>query len=267
MDDPGPAAPPAGSEGIAASVARLAHDLIEASSERVADVVKRVRDALGALLGAGGAPKPLKELLERVGAAVADVAQALDALLGTRGPPGSDGQLLERVGAVVAGLAQTLGETLGALLPGASDAPRPAGYPAVLPLAFYGLPERATELLERTVGTAMAEAAQATEGALRAGGGSAHPADNPVSTPASPLPEAPLPETPSLPVPIAPSGAAPASASYFGASGSSSYASQLPFAILALLSVALLQGGKRVCLQREPLRPRSALQPAAERPG
>ena len=236
--------------------------MMEASSERMADVVKRVRDALGALLGAAGAPKPVEELLERVGAVVADVAQALDALLGARGPPGPDGELLKQIGAVVANVAKTLTEALGALLPGGNDAPGPDGYRVVLPLGFYGLPERTAELLERTVGSAMAELAQATEDILRAGGGSAHQTQTPLAPPVSPLPE-----MPSLPVPIAPGGPAPASASYFGASGSSSDALQLPFAVLVVLSVALLQGGKLVCQQREPLRPRSALRLATERPG
>jgi hypothetical protein len=113
----------------------------------------------------------------------------------------------------------------------------------------------------------MPRVAQATEDALRAGG-SAHPTDKSVASPAAPLlPEAPLPETPSLPVPIAPGGGAPASSSYFGTSMSSATALQLPFAILVLISGALLQGGKFVCQRREPLRPHSALQLAAERPG
>jgi hypothetical protein len=266
MDDPRSAAPAAAEESLTATIAGLVDDMMEASSERMADVVKRVRDALGALLGAAGAPKPVEELLERVGAVVADVAQALDALLGARGPPGPDGELLKQIGAVVANVAQTLtealGEVLGALLPGENDAPGPDGYRVVLPLGFYGLPERTTELLERTVGTAMAELAQATEGVLRAGGGTAHQTQTPLAPPVSPLPE-----MPSLPVPIAPGGPAPASASYFGASGSSSDALQLPFAVLVVLSVALLQGGKLVCQQREPLRPRSALRLATERPG
>jgi hypothetical protein len=271
MDDPSSAAPATAVESLAATIAGLVDDMMEASSERMADVVKRVRDALGGLLGAAGAPKPFEELLERVGAVVADVAKALDALLGARGPPGPDGELLKQIGAVVANVAQTLtealGEALGALLPGGNDAPGPDGYRVVLPLGFYGLPERTAELLERTVGSAMAELAQATEGVLRAGGSTAHPADNPLTPPASPPPNAPLPEMPSLPVPIAPGGPAPASASYFGASGSSSDASQLPFAVLVVLSVALLRGGKLVCQQREPLRPRSALRLATERPG
>jgi hypothetical protein len=262
MDDPSSAAPAAAVESLAATIAGLVDDMMEASTERMADVVKRVRDALGGLLGAAGAPKPLEELLERVGAVVADVAQALDALLGARGPPGPDGELLKQIGAVVANVAKTLTEALGALLPGGNDAPGPDGYRVVLPLGFYGLPERTAELLERTVGSAMAELAQATEDILRAGGGSAHQTQTPLAPPVSPLPE-----MPSLPVPIAPGGPAPASASYFGASGSSSDASQLPFAVLVELSVALLQGGKHVCQQREPLRPRSALRLATERPG
>ena len=264
-------APAAAERTLAASAARLARDLMEAmgaSSERVAkaleqvaDAVKRVRDALGALLGVGGAPEPVEKLLERVGAVVANVAQALGTLLGARGPPGPDGKLLEQVGAVVAALARAMGDALGSLLPRGSEAAGPAGYRAVLPLAFYGMPERSARLLEQSVGAAKAELARMAGGAHRAGG-PAHPADNPVAPPASPLPE-----TPSLPVPIAPGGAVAASASLLGASGSPSGDPQLPFAVLALFSVALLQGGKLVCRQRESLRLISALRPAVERPG
>ncbi|HEX2264962.1 MAG TPA: hypothetical protein VHH14_01640, partial [Solirubrobacterales bacterium] len=274
-DDPESVAPAAAEGTLAASAARLARDLMEAmgaSSERVAkaleqvaDAVKRVRDALGALLGAGGAPEPVEELLERVGAVITNVAEALGTLLGARGPPGPDGNLLEQVGAVVADLARGMGDALGSLLPGGSEAPGPAGYRAgyhaVLPLAFYGLPEPSARLLEQGVGAAKAELARMAGGAHRASG-PAHPADSPVAPPA-----APLPETPSLPLPIAPGGAAAASASLLGASGSPSGDPQLPFAVLVLFSVALLQGGKLVCRQREPLRPASALRPAAERPG
>ena len=131
MDDPSSAAPAAAEESLAATIAGLVDDMMEASSERMADVVKRVRDALGALLGAAGAPKPVEELLERVGTVVADVAQALAALLGARGPPGPNGELLKQIGAVVANVAQTLtealGEVLGALLPGGNDVPGPDG--------------------------------------------------------------------------------------------------------------------------------------------
>jgi hypothetical protein len=271
MDDPESVTPAAAEETLAASAARLARDLMEAMGasservakvlERVADAVKRVRDALGALLGAGGAPEPVEELLKRVGAVIADVAEALGTLLGARGPPGPDGNLLEQVGAVVADVGRGMGHALGSLLPAGSEAPGPAGYRAVLPLAFYGLPERSARLLEQGVGAAKAELARMAGGTQRAGG-LAHPADNPVAPPASPLPE-----TPSLPVPIAPGGAAAASASLLGASGSPYGDPQLPFAVLVVFSLALLQGGKLVCRQREPLRPASALRPAAERPG
>jgi len=196
-----------------------------------------------------------------VGAVVADVTQALGTLLGARGPPGPDGELLERVGAVAADLARAMGDAIGTLLGGGSEAPGPAGYRAVLPLASYGLPERSAEMLEQGVVAAKAELARMAGGAHRASG-PAHPADNPIAPPASPLPE-----TPSLPIPIAPGGAAAASASLLGASGASSGDPQLPFAVLVMFSLALLQGGKLVCRQLDPLRPRSALQPAVERPG
>jgi hypothetical protein len=121
-------------------------------------------------------------------------------------------------------------------------------------------------MLEQGVGAAKAALSRAEKDAPRVGG-PAHAEDNPIAPPASPLPEAPLPETPSLPIPIAPGGAAAASASLLGASGASSGDPQLPFAVLVMFSLALLQGGKLVCRQLDPLRPRSALQPAVERPG
>jgi hypothetical protein len=267
MDDPGSAVPTDAEETLAASVAQLAKDLMEASSERVADVVERVadvakqvRDVLGTLLDADGASNPVKELLERVGTVVANIAQALGSLLGGDGTPGSEDKLLERVGAVVANIAQALDDALGMLLPGGGFAPGPASNPVTPSLAFYGLPERATEQFEQA-GIAVANLAQATGGALGAGG-SPRPTDKSFAPPVAPPPDAP-----SLPVPIAPGGPAPTSSSYFGASGSSANALQLPFAILVLISVALLQGGKLVCQRREPLRPHSALQLAAERPG
>jgi hypothetical protein len=266
MDDPGPAAP-TDAETLAASVAQLAKDVMEASSERVADVVERVadvvkqvRDVLGTLLDADGASNPVKELLERIGTVVANITQALGSLLGGHGATGPDDELLERVGAVVANTAQALGDALGALLPGGGYAPDPASTPVAPPLAFYGLPERGPELFEQA-GTAVANLAQETGGALGAGG-SPHPTDKSFAPPVAPPSDAP-----SLPVPIAPGGPTPASSSYFGASGSSANALQLPFAILVLFSVSLLQGGKLVRQRREPLRPHSVLQLAAERPG
>jgi hypothetical protein len=270
MDDPGPTASTDVEETLAASVTRLAQDVMEASSERVADVVERVADvvkqvryALGALLDADGASNPVKELLERAGTVVANITQALGSLLGGHGTPGPEDKLLERVGAVVANVANTaqaLGDALGTLLPGGGYAPDPASNPVVQPLAFYGLPERGPELFEQA-GTAVANLAQAAGGALGAGD-SPHPTGKRFAPPVAPPPDAP-----SLPVPIAPGGPAPASSSYFGASGSSADALHLPFAVLVLFSVALLQGGKLVCQRREPLRPHSVLQLAAERPG
>lgn len=270
MDAPG-AAPPTDAETVAASVARLVHDLMEASSERVAAAVDRavgrIGDMLGALLGDDAAPKPVKDLLEQVGVVVADIAQALVTQL-TAGPgtPGPDDKLLERVGAVVGDLTRTLGDALGGAL---STLPKdghetsvPASNPVIQPLAFYGLPERATEQLFEQAGSAMAHLAQETRGALRNAGSAPLTEDRPFVPPVAPPPDAP-----SLPLPISPVGTAPASSSYLGASASSADALQLPFAILVLFSVALLQGGKLGCPRGDPLRPQSALQLAAERPG
>jgi hypothetical protein len=276
MGDSGPAAPTDVEETLAASVAQLAQDLMEASSERVADVVermtdvvKRVSDALGALLDADGASKPVKELLEDVGNVVANIAQALDdalgALLGGHGIPGSDDKLFEQVGNVVANIAQALDDALGALLPGGSDAPDPASNLLAPPRAFYGLPERATKWFEQA-GTEMTNLARAPGGVLRADAGH-NQIDKPSAPPPPAPPVSPPPGVPPPPVPVAPGGPAPASSSYFGASGSSADTLELPFAILVLLSGALLQGGKRVCQRREPLRPHSALRLVGERPG
>jgi len=241
MDDPEPAAPADAQDTLAASVALLAHDVMEASSERVADavervaeVVKEVGDMLGALLDADDAPNPVRELLEDVGNVVANIAQALD-------------------------------DALGALLPGGSDAPDPASNLLAPPLAFYGLPERATKWFEQA-GTEMTNLARAPGGVLRADAGH-NPIDKPSAPPPPAPPVSPPPGVPPPPVPVAPGGPAPASSSYFGASGSSAGTLELPFAILVLLSGALLQGGKRVCQRREPPRPHSALRLVGERPG
>ena len=68
MTDSGATAPTS-AETLAASVARLAQDLMEFSSERVGDM-------LGALLSVQDTPKQVKELVERADAAVISLAQA-----------------------------------------------------------------------------------------------------------------------------------------------------------------------------------------------
>jgi hypothetical protein len=88
MIDSGAAAPTSAetlAAMVAASVARLAQDLMEFSSERVADVVERVGDMLGGLLSVEDTPKQVKELLERADAAVANLAQATGGALSAGG--------------------------------------------------------------------------------------------------------------------------------------------------------------------------------------
>jgi hypothetical protein len=232
---------------------------MEFTSEHVAKAVESIGEALGALLGADGAGKPVKELLEQVGAVVADIAQALGALLGGGGSPGPDGGLLEQVGAVAATLARGLGEALGALL-GGGDL---VGDLAAQPLAaLHGWTERTSELLE-WAGAAASNVAQATSGSLGADAdGAPRQTDKPLPAPVVPLPVAPLPVAP-----VAPGGPAGNVSSFLSASGSPADPLQLPLAVLVAFSIALLQGGKYVCHRREPLRPHSALRLAVERPG
>jgi hypothetical protein len=242
-------------------VAHVVQDVVEFSSKHVAMAVEKIGEVLGALLGADKQAKPVKELLEQVGAMVADLAQALGTLLGGEGSPGPGGELVEQVGAVVANLARGLGNALGWLLAGGGDVPYPASGPVAQPLlAFYGLPDRGYEVLGRA-GSAVADLAQAKSRALGAGG-SQHQTHKPFAPPVAPVPVAP-----SLPVPVAPGGPAPASSSFFGASASSADTLLLPFAMLLLFSVALLQGGRLSWLRRESHGPPTAFVLAIERPG
>ena len=219
---------------------------------------------IGALLGADDAAKPVKELLEQVGAVVANLAQALGALLGGDGIPGPDGKLLERVGAVAADVGRALGDALGALV-GGDGAPYPFSDPMAQPLAaLYGLPERASELLEWS-GAAVANLAQATGGSLSAGSLSAGGAPHQTHNKPFPAPLAPLPVAPSLPTPAAPGGYS--SSSLLVGSGSGADAFQLLFAVLILFSVALLRGGRLSWLRRESHGPPTAFLLAIERPG
>jgi hypothetical protein len=158
-----------------------------------------------------------------------------------------------------------MGDALGTFV-GRGDAPYPASNPMAQPiaqplLAFYGLPERTTELLERA-GAAVTNLAQAMGGSLSAGG-APHQAHK--SFPAPVAPVAPLPVAPSLPTPAAPGGYS--SSSLLVGSGSSADAFQLLFAVLVVFSVALLQGGRLSWLRRVSHGPPTAFLLAIERPG
>lgn len=157
--------------------------------------------------------------------------------------------LVERVGDAAK---SELAQPLGALLGGGGAAPAPASNPMTQPLGFSSYYERIPESIERTT--------DAVGAALLDSGGAPHQSANkPVAPPVGPPPPVPGP-------PVAPAPASYPSSSFLGASGSSADDFQLLFAILLLFSIALLQGGK-VSYRREPLRPRSALRLAAERPG
>jgi hypothetical protein len=250
------------SEGVTA--------IVEQAGELASDLAQAVTRALGALVGgADGAPKPVKEMIEQVASVVGNLAQALGALLldSGDGHPAPAGQLIERVAGVVGNLAQTVGEALGAPLAlGGGEPPDLAtNNPLAQPVAF--LYERTTELFRgggELVGQVVRAAQEALSGGLanqqQTGGEPVAPGE-PSTPPAAPLPAVP---------PLAPGGgSAPVgyASSFLGASGSSSGAFELLFAVLILFSVTLLQGGKLSWLRREPLRPSSALRLAVERPG
>lgn len=231
MHDHG-SAPPTDAETLTGTAARLAQDSMEVVSERVAGMVERVSgevkratDLLGALLGTD-APEPVKELLEQVDNVVANIAQAL-------------------------------GDAQGALPSGGGYALDPTSTPMATPLAFFGLTERITEPLQQA-GTAMANVAQATGGALSERG-----PPNPSHKPFAPPPVAPPPLAP-----VVPSAPTPLSYSSFsGASGSSTDAFKQLFFVLVLLLVAHLQGGKLSWYRLDPLRPHSAVRLPVELPG
>jgi hypothetical protein len=260
---------------IAATVARLVDDLIETSSEGVADIVEEAGDvarslvqaaqeALGALVavGADGVPEPVKELLKDAAGLVADLAHALDEALGEAlgalvavradGVPEPVKELLKDA----AGLATDLTDGIGTLL-GGSEASDSAGNPMTRPLGFfYPYFERVVEVLSARSFDALGDLAQsAGEPGL---GAAPHGSGDKQGAP----PVAPTPA-----VPGAPGGTAPASYSAsLGAAGSSADAFQLLCAVLVAFSIALLRGGK-LWYHREPLGPRWLLRSALERPG
>jgi hypothetical protein len=234
-------------DDLAASVARVADEVVE----RVTDMVKALLNADNAVSNA------VTELMEQVG-------DAVSALLGGNGASWSGEDLIGQVASVVSKMAQALAGVLGALLGGEDGVPAaPADYYNLLtqPLAaFYHHYEPPTaELLERTPAAA-GELAQALGEALRGAG--VAPNQEPARVPAPP-PAAP-PLVPVAPPPVAPGGY---SSSFLGASGSAADAFQLLFAVLVVLSVALLKGGRLSWLGRESHGPPTAIVLAIERPG
>jgi hypothetical protein len=272
-----PESPSATADDLEAAVARQVADLLKTYSERVAHLISQAQgvassltrappSVLGALIGhhADGVTNLAEALTERAADVLGGLVGALsDALGGLSGGHGNHpaSRLIETVADVASRLVRALGHALGALL-GGGAAPAPASnlmtqpLDMTQPLGFSSYSERVTIFIERTT-----DAVGGLVGALLGSGEAPHQSANKPGTP-------PLSSPPAVPGPPgAPGAPAPASySSFIGASGSSADAFQLLFAILLLFSIALLQGGK-LLYRREPLRPRSALRLAVERPG
>ena len=252
-----------------AAVAQIADDAVESvtdvvqastgaeAASKVKEQVEQVGDLVNALLGGNGSSGSLQGLMEHVANAVDDQVQANGGMLG-----GDDGapapvQVAGGLVSMVGDLTRALGEAHGSL-EGVGVVPAPADhYLSAQPLAafFYGYEQATTELIERSA-AAVGELAQAAGRAL---GSSVAP--NQAGVPATP------PATPP-PVPVAPPVPPVGySSSLLVASGSAADAFQLLFAVLALFSVALLQGGRLSWLRRESHGPPTAVVLAIERPG
>ena len=253
---PEPAPEPVASEPAPTSSAA---DGLAASLARVADeVVERVTDMVKALLNADkAASNAVMELMEQLG-------DVVSALLGGNGASWSGEDLIGHVASVVSKMAQAVAGVLGALLGGEDGVPAapPDYYHLVTqPLAafyhYYELPT--AELVERAT-AATDELAKAVGVALRGAG--VAPNQEPAGVPAPP-PAAP-PLVPVAPRPVAPGGY---SSSFLGASGSAADAFQLLFAVLVVLSVAVLKGGRLSWLGRKSHGPPTAIVLAIERPG
>jgi hypothetical protein len=259
-------APSTAADSLAASVAWFTV-VVDRVTEAAADKVADVADVVKALIGAEGASKAVKDLIERVG----ELVSAL--LLGGNGASGPVEGLIGQVGDAVGELAHALGGVLGGLLGvGGDGAPAdPASdyyyHLAAQPLAaFYYDYEQATAELIEWSAAAAGEMTRAVGGALDNGSGSGAAAPNQEAGAGGGVPATPPPAPPLVPVapPVAPVGY---SFSLLGAPGSAADAFQLLFAILMVFSVALLQGGRLSWLRREAHGPPTALVLAIERPG
>jgi hypothetical protein len=186
------------------------------------------------------------------------VGDLVNALLVGKGSSGSLQGLREHVADAVGDLVQAIGSMLDGLLGGDEGAPIPAKYYlSAQPLAayYYGYEQATTELIERSADT-VGELAQAT-GRMLSGGVAPNQAGVPATPPAAPPPVPVAPPAPPLGY----------SSSLLVASGSATDAFHLLFAVLALFSVALLQGGRLSWLRRESHAPPTAVVLAIERPG
>jgi hypothetical protein len=157
--------------------------------------------------------------------------------------------MVERAGDVLGDLARALDGLLGG-----DGTPTPADGGIVQLLAVFS---EQVDGLVHGAGDVLGGFGQ-TLGALL--GGDAAP--NPGGSPAVP-PDAPIPV-----FPVSPGGPSPDGGFFFsGASAGSGNAFVPLFGAIALLSLALMRGGKPWWLRGETLKPKSALRLAIERPG
>lgn len=215
------------------------------------DAVVSFIDVVQGSIAAEWASK-VKELIEQIG-------DLMNALPGGNGSSGSHQGLMEHVANAGGDLVQAMSGMLGGLLGRDDGAPIPDNYYiAVQPLAafYYDYEQTSTELMGRTA-AAVGELAQAVGRVLSDSGGVA---PNQAGVPATPAAPPPVPAAP----PVLPLGY---SSTLLVASGSAAEAFQLLFAVLALFSIALLQGGRLSWLRRESHGPPTAVVLAIERPG
>jgi hypothetical protein len=194
---------------------------------------------------------------------VGNLVQALGALLGEDGRPvpvgGQVGEVVAALAGRVGAMASELAQALGSLL-GEGGSLDPASFNALAQVPAFPY-ERATALVERG-GELVGELTQAAGALYGSGAASERSGGSPVGPPVAPIPVVPAaPGGGSIPAPLA------GYTSFFGASGSAADAFQPLFAVVVLLALALLQGGKLFWYKREPLGPSSALVAAIERPG
>jgi hypothetical protein len=233
--------PSTAADNLAAAVVKIADDAAES-----------VTDGVQASIGAEGASK-VKVLIEQVG----DLVNARPG--GNGSGSGSHQGLMEHFANAGGDLVQASGGMLGGLLGREDGAPIPDNDNlAVQPLAafYYDYEQTSTELMGRTA-AAVGELAQAVGRVINSSGGVA---PNQVGVPATPAAPPPVPAAPPV-LPLA------YSSSLLVASGTAADAFQSLFAVLALFSIALLQGGRLSWLRRESHGPPTAVVLAIERPG
>jgi hypothetical protein len=178
---------------------------------------------------------------------VAGIARALDAY------SEQAAKVAERIDTLVERAGEVLGDLARALdgLLGDDGTPKPADGGMVQLLAVFS---EQVDGLVHEVGEVLGGFGQALGALLGA-------APNPGGSPIVP------PDAPITVFPVSPGGSSPDGSLFSGASAGSGNAFVPLFGAIALLSLALMRGGKPWWLRGETLKPKSALRLAIERPG